>query len=384
MDENEAVDGEVTVEQPEIDEKKAKKFKAKLRYLSKFYPVYFCAIAFLIFLEIAVIFYGIHGNRYYNGETFAYKIWGGLFVALAVAAGIAGIAYSIVPTKLYDSEKIKLIYCGKPFATKKKVLNLCYYIIPYFNFFVMLFISIINLFAQVKLIVSTFNIPLSISFIFLIITVVNLILTSVMKKKNLNGILSLLENEEQLNDFAFDYNSNGKIKPFELKNLVNFRGCNKKSLIRKIAVEASCIVAVIVIFCLAAFIPPNPFNKRSVDKIDIGDNSGYVYRMFGASYDRSEDTFLDEKGNEVKYGTWKWCSSDLAKKIATKTKQLEKLSEKEDFSEDTFEKMSRLTEQILNLELELSMTKCDYVTVNFINGKVTQVEFKKDYSDLEP
>ena len=177
-----------------------------------------------------------------------------------------------------------------------------------------------------------------------------------------------------------------KIKPFEISSLYNFRAQSKKSLIYMIATEVAYVVTVILIFCLTAFIPPNPFSRRTIDKLDIsvGQSYGYVYRMLGDPYERIENISRDQYGREVTYSTWKWCSSGLVDKIATKTKQLEKLSEVEDFSEDAFEKMGRLTEQILNLELELSMTKCDYVTVNFFNGEVTQVEFKNDYIEFEP
>lgn len=390
MTDNQTKDGSEVVEQPTISEIERKKIKRKLRYLSKFHFAYCCAVIFCIFIYCAIYYFCVHYDKNFKAETFSFRVWGGLFVALAIGVGIIAIAYAIYPTKLYDSQKLSSVFFGMSRKAEKITFSIIYNAInvvaiifllvnifrAYASFYPVGVFPTFDLSMYSRICVISHNISLFILFPFIIATVVIYIVNKKLSK-------SLISYGDKIDDIITEDIERKNITPFDLNSFFKLRTYTKKALIRVITVSIVYVMTIILIFCLTAFVPPYPFKRSSIDKLDIGYNIGYIYRMLGEPHDRRENTSSEESEREVTYGTWKWCSSGLAKQIATKTKQLEKLSEVEDFSEENFDKMGKLTEQILNLELELSMTKCDYVTVSFIDGIVTQVEFKKDYTEFE-
>lgn len=258
-------------------------------------------------------------------------------------------------------------------------MNIFYYFIPCTNLAV---IAIINLVCFMALIhFSGFSMAYThmalTFFVILVFLIFVLITIAVLKRKNKKMAEALVEGGEYKKMLSCENFGEAKPKTF------NFLSYVKENPIKIPAVIIPFISVIIMIFCLSAFIPPDPFKRSSIEKIDVGDHSGYVYRVLGEPYDRSESTVFKGERDGVN-GTWTWCSSGVAKQIAKKTKQLEKLTEAEDFSEAALKKIGKLTEQIFELELELSMTECDYVTVNFVDGKVTGAEFKNNYLEAKP
>lgn len=371
-------------EQSSLNEAESKKIKGKLRYFSKFYFCYFCAVIFLTSVVFAVVCFTEHNSKLFGGETFICRTFGALFVAFSVAAGIILIAYSIFPTKLYDSEKLNLIYFGKPKKAKKFALDFFYYfwlVIAVILFFV------IAIFwdgssSYTKSFASVSGRSHAVGW-FAVIALPVIILTiaiTVFKIINKKCVAKLLVDAENIDETVLKISNSAKFKPFEFKKYCDFRTNSKATTIRVLVVGLAYLVIFVLTFCLTAFIPTNPYRKRAIEKIDIQDNSGYVYRMLGEPFDKKSFSSSENKGFS---GSWTWCSSGLAKQIRDKNKQLEKLSEGTDFDEKKMEKIGKLTEQIFNLELELSMTRCDYVTVDFAEGYVSGIEFKNDYMDTD-
>lgn len=148
-----------------------------------------------------------------------------------------------------------------------------------------------------------------------------------------------------------------------------------KDMYRKISTAAVLIIFASLIFILSisfSFLRIN-FDIEKIEKLSVGDNLGYITRILGDPYDKKENK--DTNGILIS-GTYYFCDSSLAKDIVKINKKLEKLENADDL--DDLEEMIELSEKLANLEEELAKTRCNYVTVDFDNYKVTSISFAKD------
>ncbi len=152
--------------------------------------------------------------------------------------------------------------------------------------------------------------------------------------------------------------------------------------LKKAAYVAGDLLLVVIIFLFAAFYNGNIYTVESIERLHVDDDIAHIEMMIGSPYDKKD---IQNPNGNIIGGTWSWCSHGNAAKIAAKNKQLEKLTENaDDFNFSDLEKITKLSEEIMALELELSMTACDYIYVTYgKNGyvgdtRVTSILFYKN------
>ena len=328
------------------------KIRDSLKFLSNSAGMYtyFYILAGIICVITAL--FTVHFSRSFEDPSQIYKICGCLFIGLFVAVAASAVWFIRAPKSLPDYQKV-VEYSTKKYTGTDKIKM---YAATLVGGAVFVAGAGFLIFFHSKLLTYV------VTFIVLVILFANLFILNSRFKKAARCASQYPEITDKI---SHEY-------PAYILNQA------KRAPIRAILAVIGVLLG-IVIFCLSAYLPVNKYSSFKMGKICIGDNIGYISRMLGEPYDKSN---LGEDINDTSNGVWSWCSSPLAKKIAAKTKQLEKLTEKENLTDKDAELMGKLLEDIMNLELELANETYDLIRVTYERNKVTYISLKKDYCEV--
>ena len=356
----------------------------KRKYVGFFNGV--LASAVLCFLSCLTL--SLHYNRLYE-ETSLYYSYGGMASIIVAIVVVAVTAINLFKrTPLPDSQAV-----GQMIRSSKKIFLTGNIIIIMFFLFTSVPVVLplaLNGTTSLKNIIGLYPVAWAILLFFLLVmnagAIINLKVNGQLKNdlQNNGHIVDSVaaQSSDKIRERANAYEKKrnaareaaGKLpkssREYEIERTV-------RSWFRTVRfVLLPVLILALLIYFFAFKI--KPFGMKAIERISVGDNMGYITRMLGEPYDKSD---IENQSGFIESGTWKWCSNPKAKELTAKKKQLEKLTEQ--FETADLESVLKLTEQIMNLELEVESTPADYIIINHVRNEAVSIDLKKNFISSE-
>lgn len=341
-----------------------------------------------IVLSFALVMYNFHYDRSTDVMHNALLIVARICIAAVVALAIGIAIHMLRPARVPDKKRLASLRTG--------------YLLRAIWSMVLLFVILAYVIVGVQAVdgmntaqsfgldilgITPAGISLSIIFLYAVpfaLSIASIVIIGKLDKKYFsrlpeggydNGLSPLAERVENRKKYAvyvYDTNRNARRAAAgkDVKTAKQYK--KERALITAAAISAAFLLAAAVFFTVI-FVPRNIYKTGKIESISVGDNMGYVYRTLGEPFDKEEG----RGGGE----TWAYCSDSLARTIAKKTEQLERLTAQ--MSWDNVSRIESLEEEITSLETTLASRRCNYIYVSFQSDLVTSVTFEKNrrYSD---
>lgn len=364
-----------------------KKLKRNMWWLGKYHNVHNGLWLSMLFAIVATITLGLNYNRAFDNPSQLFYIFG----CLGIAGCICGIAIVIntllLKTPLPNPASIERVKSN----SRHNLRKIC--IFPAVAVFmgVMLVVSSQGQFEYLTATIPYLK-PLIYSFIiitaFFLFIAVNIIINNLLIKS-----IYQYENYKELTQSLFDESyaaiQQKNAKYDEARTQKRTAAGKLPKTPREYEKERAainylkigiCVILCALLFVTIVFIRPNAISLDNIEKISVGDNMGYIERMLGEPYDKSD---IEDETGKVIAGTWKWSSNPKAKLLGVKNRQMERLMKQLETADiddtDLLEKMAKLAEEIFNLEAELEETVSDRIFISHENNVATVINFEKDY-----
>ena len=365
-----------------------KRVKLRLWWKRKYVGFFNGVLASAALCLLSCLTLSLHHNRLYDGTSLYYSYGGmaSILVAIVVIT-VAGINL-FKRTPLPDSQAV-----GQMIRSPKKIFLTGNIIIIMFFLFtsvpVILPLALSGT-ASLKSVIDLYLVAWAILLFFLL-----LINTGAIINLKVNGQLKNdMQNNAQVVDSVAAQSSDEireRVNAYEKKRNAAREAAGKlpkspreyeieRTVISRSRTVRFVLLPVLIIALLIYFFvfKIEPFGTEAIERVSVGDNMGYITRMLGEPYDKSD---IENQSGFVEGGTWKWCSNPKAKELTAKKKQLEKLTEQLETAD--FESILKLTEQIMNLELEVESTPADYIIINHVRNEAVSIDLKKNFISSE-